>query len=124
MTTRWLLPDPAREAELGHPSTRLAAYGTLRPGQPFHHMLAGLGERWSPGVIRGALGVRNGYPAFTWSPDGDPVPVQVLTSPDLPAHWERLDAFEVGYRRVWLEVEQPGGLIIASCYEAIPRPPG
>jgi len=91
-------------------------------------VLAGIQGTWPPGLIRGQLGSWHGYPAFTWVPGGDAVPVDVLDAPGpagLAAHWARLDAFEgPAYLRVWIEVEQPWGLVIASCYEAVPSPHG
>jgi gamma-glutamylcyclotransferase (GGCT)/AIG2-like uncharacterized protein YtfP len=45
------------------------------------------------------------------------VPVDVLESPDLPAHWARLDAFEgEGYRRVIAEVQTNERPLPASIY--------
>jgi hypothetical protein len=42
-----------------------------------------------------------GYPALVLDPRAGSVGVQVFTSPNLPAHWARLDAFEgADYRRV------------------------
>ena len=77
-------------------------------------------------MLRGRLGSWRGYPAFIWAPSGEAVPVAVLDAPGpggLAAHWGRIDAFEgPAYRRVWLPVELPWGLVIASCYEALPSP--
>jgi gamma-glutamylcyclotransferase (GGCT)/AIG2-like uncharacterized protein YtfP len=111
--------DPRLDAELGHPSRRLAAYGTLRPGRANHHLVAGLVGSWSPGTVRGRRWQRAGLPAFTFSAEGGPVDVDVLASPELPRHWQGLDAFEgPAYRRVWVPVELAGGeLVIACCYD-------
>ena len=78
---------------------RLATYGSLAPGRPNHHHVAGLGGRWFPGEVRGRLveagwGAALGYPALILDPEGAAVPVQVLESADLLAQWSRLDAFE------------------------------
>ena len=35
-----------------------------------------------------------GYPAMKWDPEGEEIPVAVLRSLALPAHWDRLDQFE------------------------------
>ena len=84
---------------------RLAVYGTLAPGRPNHHQLSDLSGRWMSGSVRGRLrtggwGAELGYPGIDLDPDGPAVEVGVLESPDLPAHWARLDEFEgPGYRR-------------------------
>ena len=103
--------------------TRLACYGTLCPGQPNHHELAGIEGTWQQGVVFGRLhpngwGAALGYPAIVLDPDGDPVAVHVLESIDLPAHWPRLDAFEgEGYRRTVVDVITDNGCLTASIYE-------
>lgn len=105
---------------------RLATYGTLGPGRSNHHEVAGLGGRWFEGVVRGILvesgwGAALGYPGLTLDPSGPEVPVQVLESADLPAHWDRLDAFEgPGYRRVTTAVRTPGGDVVANVYVLAP----
>jgi gamma-glutamylcyclotransferase (GGCT)/AIG2-like uncharacterized protein YtfP len=92
------------------PEHRLAVYGTLAPGRSNHGQLAGLTGAWSHGTVRGALhqagwGAGEGYPGLTLDPEGGDIAVQVFTSPDLPAHWARLDAFEgADYRRVAVTV--------------------
>ena len=86
--------------------TRLAVYGTLAPGRSNHHQLAGLEGRWRKGTVRGRLfesgwGAALGYPGLILDEQGEAVEVQLFESPDLPAHWQRLDEFEgVGYQRV------------------------
>jgi gamma-glutamylcyclotransferase (GGCT)/AIG2-like uncharacterized protein YtfP len=111
--------DAGLDAELGHPSRRLAVYGTLRRGQFNHHLIAGIAGRWRQGSVRGAVRQRFGLPAFAWAADGGHVPVDVLDSPELPAHWGWLDAFEgAAYRRIWVPVElAEGALVVACCYE-------
>jgi gamma-glutamylcyclotransferase (GGCT)/AIG2-like uncharacterized protein YtfP len=85
---------------------RLATYGSLAPGRSNHHQLDGLEGRWLAGRVNGTLvaagwGAGLGYPALTLDPDGPEISVEVFESVDLPAHWERLDAFEgPGYQRV------------------------
>ena len=78
---------------------RLATYGTLAPGRPNHHQLAGLEGRWLKGHVDGLLveagwGASLGYPALVIDPAGSAIGVDVFESIDLPAHWARLDAFE------------------------------
>jgi gamma-glutamylcyclotransferase (GGCT)/AIG2-like uncharacterized protein YtfP len=92
---------------------RLAVYGTLAPGRPNHGQLAGLAGKWTHATVRGELlpkGAGAGYPGLRLDPTGVEVNVQVFTSPDLPAHWDRLDAFEgADYRRTAVLVRDPDG---------------
>jgi gamma-glutamylcyclotransferase (GGCT)/AIG2-like uncharacterized protein YtfP len=109
----------AVEAALDRPSHRLAAYGTLRPGQPNHGLVAGLGP-WEPAVVRGRLGDWEGYPILRAGvPGSAPVPVMVLTSTRLADLWAELDAFEgPAYRCSWVVAEwiaRPG-VVAARCY--------
>lgn len=103
---------------------RLATYGTLAPGRVNHHQLAGLAGTWTTGTIRGRLvetgwGAALGYPALVLDESGDALPVHLFTSPDLPAHWARLDAFEgAGYRRGEVVVETAEGGVSAWIYLA------
>jgi molybdopterin-guanine dinucleotide biosynthesis protein A len=104
-------------------ATRLATYGTLAPGQVNHHQLAGLSGTWSTGTIRGHLqaegwGAMHDCPGIRLAADGAPVEVHIFTSPDLPAHWARLDAFEgAEYRRTTTRAELPDGPVAVSIYE-------
>lgn len=105
--------------------TRLAVYGTLAPGRPNHHQIAGLNGKWSDGSVRGRLveagwGASMGYPGIIVDESAqqtEVVLVRVFESHDLPAHWHRLDSFEgPGYRRVPVKVETTDGVVIASIY--------
>ena len=104
------------------PEHRLAVYGSLAPSKSNHHQLAGLSGEWRPGVVRGQLrnqgwGSGQGFPGLTPDLAGPEVQVQVFVSPDLPAHWDRLDAFEgADYRRVLIEVATPDGPLEAYIY--------
>jgi gamma-glutamylcyclotransferase (GGCT)/AIG2-like uncharacterized protein YtfP len=104
---------------------RLAVYGTLAPGQSNHGQLVGLKGAWSRGTVRGTLhqagwGAGEGFPGLTLDPQGAAVAVQVFTSPDLPAHWARLDAFEgADYRRVAATVVEPDGREIEAFIYAV-----
>jgi gamma-glutamylcyclotransferase (GGCT)/AIG2-like uncharacterized protein YtfP len=108
---------------------RLAVYGTLAPGLENASQLAGVVGRWFPGRVRGHLfaegwGAALGYPGLIPDPEGPEVAVLVLESPDLPAHWSRLDAFEgPGYRRVVIRVETQDGALEASIYALADAPP-
>ena len=108
---------------------RLATYGTLAPGRPNAHELAGLSGHWRRGTVRGHLhasgwGSAQGYPGIVLDDDAPQVAVHVLTSPDLIAHWDRLDAFEgYGYVRVTVTVQTDDGPVTASIY-ALAQVPG
>lgn len=101
---------------------RLATYGTLAPGKPNSFMLKDLNGRWVKGSVQGRLeqggwGAELGFPGLVLDPDGEAIEVDVFESPDLPAHWERLDNFEGdGYRRVKTKVDAPNGEIEAHIY--------
>ncbi|MCA8954485.1 MAG: gamma-glutamylcyclotransferase [Planctomycetes bacterium] len=99
---------------------RLAAYGTLRPGEPNHAWLAGLAGSWEPGVVHGRLDHRDGYPVLTPDKAGEPISVMVFTSLDLPGHWDRLDRLEgANYRRAPVRVTYPDGRsALATAYVA------
>lgn len=103
-------------------ATRLATYGTLAPGRVNHHQLAGLAGRWLKGTVRGrrvvaGWGADMGFPGLVLDPEGDVVAVHLFESPDLPAHWARLDAFEgPGYRRTEVAVSTALGDLDAFIY--------
>lgn len=106
--------------------TRLAVYGTLAPGRSNHHQLAGLQGRWRTGTVRGrryesAWGAALGFPGLVLDEHGDTVEVQLFESPDLPAHWQRLDEFEgPGYQRVTVAVALAGETLPAFVYALAP----
>jgi gamma-glutamylcyclotransferase (GGCT)/AIG2-like uncharacterized protein YtfP len=116
-------PDDILDTLFDFPKTRLAAYGTLRPGESNHGMLAELGGAWVEGTVRGKRFMANGYPAF--QAGADRVPVSVLTSAALPADWARLDEFEGrDYRRILAPVRLVDGThLVAYLYEYIGRQP-
>jgi gamma-glutamylcyclotransferase (GGCT)/AIG2-like uncharacterized protein YtfP len=103
-------------------SHRLAIYGSLAPGRPNHHHLAGLRGRWMSGEVHGRLveagwGASLGFPALVLERGGPAIAVQVLESEDLPAHWSRLDDFEgPGYERVLTPVDTATGDVEAYIY--------
>jgi gamma-glutamylcyclotransferase (GGCT)/AIG2-like uncharacterized protein YtfP len=115
-------PHDVLDALFEFPGTRLAAYGTLRPGESNHGMLAELGGAWVDGTVQGVRFVANGYPAFKAGTDW--VPVSVLTSAALPADWPRLDEFEGrDYRRILAPVRLVDGTnVVAYLYEYIGNP--
>ncbi|HYP05042.1 MAG TPA: GNAT family N-acetyltransferase, partial [Bryobacteraceae bacterium] len=111
----WLPTEVAYARTL---TPRLATYGTLSPGRVHHHELAGLNGAWRPGMVRGHLvGVSTeGFPALMLDPFGPVVEVHLFESPDLPAHWKRLDEFEgPEYRRVLTNVSTSDGSPVKAC---------
>jgi len=102
--------------------TRLAVYGTLAPGRPNHHLLAGLEGRWRRGTVRGRLDADGwaapiGYLGLVLDPAGPLVQMELFESADLPDHWSRLDEFEgADYRRVVTQVSTPDGDVDAWIY--------
>lgn len=101
---------------------RLAVYGTLAPGQPNHHVVAGAGGSWLDGTVRGRLeiggwGAALGHPGLVPDPAAEPIPVKLLVAADLPSHLARLDEFEgVDYARVRVPVELAGATVEAWIY--------
>jgi gamma-glutamylcyclotransferase (GGCT)/AIG2-like uncharacterized protein YtfP len=101
---------------------RLAVYGTLAPGRENAWMLASLHGTWCEGQIRGrrlsaGWGASFGYLGVQLDPDGELIDVQVFESSDLPAHWEKLDAFEgTEYERAIVAVETQHGTLLACVY--------
>ncbi len=113
---------PAEEEDSGplhQASHRLAAYGSLAPGEQNHSVIESIRGDWSDGFVRGRLkrtgwGSTIGYPAIRWDPEGDRVRVKMLVSPELPERWKRLDEFEgAEYARILVPVEDEGGGLIA-----------
>ncbi len=102
--------------------TRLATYGTLAPGRINNHQLADLVGFWRQGTLRGRLveagwGAKLGYPGLILDPSGQIIEVHIFESPELPHHWQRLDAFEgIGYRRVITRVATMDGDLDVSIY--------
>ena len=88
------------------PLHRLFVYGTLAPGKPNEHVLAGISGEWEPATVRGRLldegwGAAAGFPGIVLDAQGDEVQGLIFSAPSLDAHWARLDDFEGdGYVRV------------------------
>lgn len=104
------------------PVDRLFVYGTLAPGEPNEHVLADLPGTWTAATIRGRLypegwGAALGYPALVPDPDGEEIQGQLFQSPQLHAHWRRLDEFEgTAYRRVRSLVQVRGRAVETYVY--------
>ncbi len=102
------------------PSTRLAVYGTLAPGEPNASVLSGIHGIWSKGRVCGVVEYWAKFPYFTWEPNGPDVEVHVLTAPALSDHWARIDAFEGRrYVRALVPVRAASTGYIANIYEAV-----
>jgi len=123
-------PDLERAIDvlLGRPSRHLVVYGTLAPGRENHERLASIRGEWTEGFVRGELfqigwGAALGYPALRWDSDGGRVPAHLLVSPELPARWPDLDAFEgPAYLRTLVPFETSAGIVaIANTYEGTSR---
>ena len=99
----------------GGGSERLFVYGSLQPGQPNAHQLAGLEGTWEKASVRGRLveagwGAGIGYRALILDEEGPEVAGYLFTSADLGGRWSALDAFEgPDYERVVAAVSLASG---------------
>ncbi len=76
-------------------SQRLFVYGTLRPGEPNHHVLEPMGGQWvSASIQAGLVQLEQGIPGIHLNPNGARVPGFLLISDALCYEWSRLDKFE------------------------------
>ncbi len=114
-----------------HCTERLFVYGTLAPGRSNAHVLADMPGTWQAATVRGTLfesawGAAAGYPGVILSDAGDEVQGLVFSSPALPSHWARLDAFEgEGYVRVPVAATLAEGTVVDACIYALSSaPPG
>ena len=112
---------------------RLAVYGSLAPGKPNHAVIADIHGRWRSGWVEGDLyadgwGAQQGYPGMIWRPGAARIPVELLESESLPAHWKRLDSFEGSdYLRIVVPVfgvDDTRGGLLANIYELRRAPHG
>jgi gamma-glutamylcyclotransferase (GGCT)/AIG2-like uncharacterized protein YtfP len=107
---------------------RLFVYGTLAPGRPNEHVLAGVPGEWEPATVRGVLhehgwGAVMGYPALIVDEHGPEVEGFVFSSESLDQHWERLDEFEGdGYERVLTSARLRGGATVSAHIYVLRRP--
>ena len=103
---------------------RLAVYGSLMPGRENHHLMDPIEGEWTTGYVHGDF-LDRGWGASGWPdtpgrrPDGPRIPVHILTSPALPAHWARLDRFEGhDYQRILAPAfAVEGGVVVCNIYE-------
>ena len=122
-TSGWNGADEEGIESLFLPSQKLAVYGSLAPGRQNHAILESLGGRWADGFVRGQLhpfawGANLDYAAFRWDPQGDAVPVSMLSSGGLLSQWPHLDDFEgEQYVRILVPVENGSGVFaVANLY--------
>lgn len=109
--------DMVLDELLDRPSTRLAVYGTLRPGESNHSKIVSVEGTWTAGSILGIVTERMGYPSLSWQTPGDDIELDVLQSDQLLEHWARIDEFEgSGYIRSLVSVDGDDGLIVANAY--------
>ena len=106
---------------------RLFVYGTLAPGCPNEHVLAGVPGRWEPATVKGTLlqegwGAAVGYPGIVLDEPGGDVHGFIFSSAELSAHWARLDEFEGdGYERVVTTAELEDGTVVRTHIYALKR---
>jgi gamma-glutamylcyclotransferase (GGCT)/AIG2-like uncharacterized protein YtfP len=99
---------------------RLFVYGTLAPGRPNAHVLAGVPGRWEPAAVKGTLleegwGAAVGYPGIVLDEPGGDVNGFIFSSEALSAYWARLDEFEGdGYERVVTSAELEDGTVVKA----------
>jgi gamma-glutamylcyclotransferase (GGCT)/AIG2-like uncharacterized protein YtfP len=103
----------------------LAAYGTLRPGEVNHRLLADIPGEWLDGQVHGQRGEEDGYPAFWYDPDGPLHQVKVFHSAELPGIWAHLDWFEgKSWQRRLVPIDLADGRRVeANLYQRVGSPP-
>ena len=118
--------DRLIEALLEFPERRLAAYGSLSPGQENYHQISGLVGEWIDGYVEGMLRLDGSseaeqFPKLVWDLSGNPEAVRVLHSAALPECWDRLDEFEgrFSYRRSLVPVRTDQGTLVCNLYEFV-----
>lgn len=111
-------------------ASRLFVYGSLAPGQSNHGLLRKLPGSWQRGSVNGLLhpagtALTAGYPVVDLTAPGVPVAGFLFTSPELPRHWDELDAFEgEGYRRVETRVTLADGSLTDAFIYALDHAAG
>ena len=99
---------------------RLFVYGTLAPGRPNEHVLAGLPGTWEPATVTGTLlqegwGAAFGCPGIVLDEAGGEVHGFLFSSKALSANWVRLDAFEGdGYERTVTSAKRGDGTLVQA----------
>jgi gamma-glutamylcyclotransferase (GGCT)/AIG2-like uncharacterized protein YtfP len=106
---------------------RLFVYGSLAPGRPNEHVLAGIPGKWQPAVARGTLreegwGAALGFPGIDLRARGQQVHGFVFSSAALAPHWARLDEFEGSeYMRTLTSVTLADGTEVQAYIYALRR---
>jgi gamma-glutamylcyclotransferase (GGCT)/AIG2-like uncharacterized protein YtfP len=107
---------------------RLFVYGSLAPGRPNEHVLAGIPGTWQPASVVGTLreegwGAAMGFPGLVLDAHGEAIHGQVFSSQALTRHWPRVDEFEgEGYERVHARVKLDDGREVEAWVYAIRQP--
>lgn len=110
----------ALESLFDHPSTRLAVYGSLKPGESNYDQLSMVEGHWQDGKVKGRIKKPGEYLEFTWDVSSPEIPVNVLTAAELSNHFERLDQFEgPDYRRILVPVLIDETIQICHIYEGV-----
>ncbi len=99
---------------------KLFVYGTLRPGEPNHHLLSSIGGTWQKASVRGehretGYSTDMHYPGVILDLNGNEIEGYLFTSKHLSKHWDVLDRFEgSNYRRVKTDVTLEDGNVVES----------
>ncbi len=101
----------------GSPQHRLAAYGTLQPGESNYHIVSSIEGTWLKGILRGSVHQYEGYPRFEWNEEGEEISASILVSETLPQHLDRIDEFEgENYSRILVPVTVDDCTIVCNVY--------
>lgn len=104
---------------------RLFIYGSLAPGRPNEHILAGVPGSWDAASVTGTLreegwGAAMGFPGLDLDADGETIEGLVFSSNALAMHWATLDAFEGdGYIRTPAAVRLASGETVEAFVYAL-----
>lgn len=101
-----------------NPQNVLIVYGSLKPGEVNHHLVANIKGEWIDGTVSGEIGSWRQYLRFLHNTvNAQTLAVKLLISAELPNHWERLDAFEgEAYERIVIEAETARGTVRGCIY--------
>ena len=114
----WLTAAEARLARQHRADRHLLVYGSLAPGECNHHRVSSWGGAWSTATVPGTI-VQRRWKEFCWQPDGQPLPMRLLTAPT-PIDWRDLDEFEADedYRRIVVLAATDHGPVVGNLYQA------
>jgi gamma-glutamylcyclotransferase (GGCT)/AIG2-like uncharacterized protein YtfP len=98
------------------PSTRLAAYGTLKPGEINNSILDKYQGKWYPGSVNGYIEYLDGLPYFKWNLAASAIEVMVFESKK--NFMAEIDRFEGNnYKRILIPIKVGDKLIVGNIYE-------